>query len=70
MKVAIVGAGYVGLTTGVCLSEIGHNVICIDNNPHKLHALEKGESPIYEPGLEEMMKTNIENIRNALNSLF
>ncbi len=63
MKVTMVGAGYVGLTTGVCLAETGHSVICVDNNPHKLHALKKGKSPIYEPGLEEMMRQNIESGR-------
>jgi UDPglucose 6-dehydrogenase len=59
MKVVIIGAGYVGLTTGVCLSELGHNVVCVDKDPHRLHLLMKGKSPIYEPGLEELMVKNI-----------
>jgi UDPglucose 6-dehydrogenase len=55
MKIAIIGAGYVGLVTGVCLAEIGHHIICVDNNEEKIKRLKQGKSPIYEPGLEEMM---------------
>lgn len=56
MKIAIVGSGYVGLVTGVCLSHIGHQVIAVDNNPEKIAKLKKGITPIYEPGLEELMR--------------
>ena len=55
MKIAIIGSGYVGLVTGVCLSHIGHHVVCVDNNPEKIKKLKKGQVPIYEPGLQELM---------------
>lgn len=58
MKIAIVGTGYVGLSTGVCLSEIGHSVICIDTNEQKIKSLNQGISPIYEPGLETLLTQN------------
>ena len=59
MKVAIVGTGYVGLITGTCLADIGHDVICIDNNKKKIEMLKKGRVPIYEPGIEPLIKKNI-----------
>jgi UDPglucose 6-dehydrogenase len=59
MKVTIVGTGYVGLVTGCCLAEIGNQVICVDNNVDKVTAMKKGVTPIYEPGLEELMKSNL-----------
>jgi UDPglucose 6-dehydrogenase len=58
MKVAVLGTGYVGLSTGVCLSEIGHQVICIDIDEQKINLLRAGISPIYEPGLEELLTKN------------
>lgn len=60
MKISIVGTGYVGLVTGACFSEAGHDVLCIDNNPKKIEMLHRGEMPIYEPGLDEMVKRNVE----------
>lgn len=63
MKVAIVGTGYVGLTTGVCLADLGHEVWCIDNDPQKVADLKAGKSPIFEPGLEEILKRNLESGR-------
>lgn len=59
-KIAIAGTGYAGLVTGVCLAEIGHSVICVDKDSTKVEILKKGSSPIYEPGLEEMLKRNLE----------
>ncbi|MED4113706.1 UDP-glucose dehydrogenase family protein [Priestia megaterium] len=59
MKIAVVGTGYVGLVTGVCLSEINHQVTCIDVNKEKVKQLKRGESPIHEPGLSELIKKNI-----------
>jgi len=55
MNIAIVGSGYVGLVTGVCLAHIGHQVICCDNNEEKIKALRAGRIPIYEPGLEDLL---------------
>jgi UDPglucose 6-dehydrogenase len=55
MRVAIIGAGYVGLTTGVCLAKIGHAVVCVDNNQDKLAQLRRGECPIFEPGLTDLL---------------
>ncbi|ODT72388.1 MAG: UDP-glucose 6-dehydrogenase [Pelagibacterium sp. SCN 63-23] len=59
MKIAIVGSGYVGLVTGVCLADFGHDVVCIDKDAKKIAALEQGQIPIYEPGLSELVSTNV-----------
>lgn len=59
MKVAIIGAGYVGLVTGVCLSELGNQVVCMDKDPQKISMLTSGEVPIFEPGLASMVKVNM-----------
>jgi UDPglucose 6-dehydrogenase len=59
IKIAIVGSGYVGLVTGACFAEVGHQVICVDNDPRKLEALRAGKIPIYEPGLEDLVHRNV-----------
>jgi len=60
MKIAMIGTGYVGLVSGVCLSDFGHEVVCVDKNPAKIEMLERGEVPIYEPGLQPLMAKNVE----------
>ena len=58
MKIAVVGTGYVGLVTGTCFAESGNDVVCVDTDESKVERLKRGEIPIYEPGLEEMVKRN------------
>src|SRR5690554_3222822 len=59
MNISIIGTGYVGLSTGVCLAEIGHDVVCIDTDQKKIALLKSGISPIYEPGMDELLEKNI-----------
>jgi len=61
MRVCVIGTGYVGLVTGVCLSHIGHDVICVDNNEEKVKLMQSGQSPIYEPGLSELMQSSAQS---------
>lgn len=60
MKIAMIGTGYVGLVSGVCFSDFGHDVVCVDKIPEKIAMLERGEVPIYEPGLAAVMARNVE----------
>ena len=60
MDITIIGSGYVGLVTGVCLSDAGHKVICLDKDENKINNLSNGEVPIFEPGLDTLVKKNIE----------
>lgn len=63
MNIAVIGTGYVGLVSGTCLAEIGHNVICVDKDETKIAKLNKNILPIYEPGLEELVQRNTKNNR-------
>ena len=60
MKIAMIGTGYVGLVSGVCFSDFGHDVVCVDKDPQKIKMLERGEVPIYEPSLDALMAKNVE----------
>jgi UDPglucose 6-dehydrogenase len=59
MRLTIFGSGYVGLVTGACLAEVGNNVLCVDVDERKVEMLKRGESPIYEPGLDELLRKNL-----------
>jgi len=60
MRVVMVGTGYVGLVSGVCFADFGHDVICVDKDPKKIETLNAGGIPIYEPGLQNLVKSNVE----------
>jgi len=59
MRIAMIGAGYVGLVSGACFSDFGHHVVCVDKDEAKIAALNRGELPIYEPGLAELVASNV-----------
>src|SRR5262249_15425812 len=59
MRVAMIGAGYVGLVSGACIADFGHQVVCIDKDPDKIATLRRGEIPIYEPGLQDLVQANV-----------
>ena len=58
MRIAMIGAGYVGLVSGACFADFGHDVVCVDTDEGKVAALKAGQSPIYEPGLSELVAAN------------
>ena len=59
MKIAMVGSGYVGLVSGACLADFGHDIVCIDKDPAKIEKLNRGEMPIFEPGLADLVARNV-----------
>jgi UDPglucose 6-dehydrogenase len=61
MRVCVIGTGYVGLVTGACLAHVGHHVICVDNNEEKVKLMQSGQSPIFEPGLSDIIKAAIQS---------
>ncbi len=66
MKVGVIGCGYVGLTTGVCLAELGHTVVCVDNDEEKIKKLFSGKLPIFEPNLDKLIKKNKKRIKFSI----
>ena len=61
MNITVIGTGYVGLVTGVCLAEAGHTVLCVDSDAQKVARMKNGETPIYEANIQEFMLRNIKN---------
>ena len=69
MKVSVIGTGYVGLVSGTCLAEKGHQVVCVDIDQAKVDAINRGHSPIHESGLEELLRKNLSSRLHATTDL-
>src|ERR1700758_580226 len=65
MRIAMIGTGYVGLVSGACFADFGHHMTCVDKDGGKIAALDRGEIPIYEPGLSDLVETNVRQQRLA-----
>src|SRR5689334_1429399 len=65
MRIAMIGSGYVGLVSGACFAQFGHDVVCVDKEEGKIDRLRKGEMPIYEPGLDKLVADNVKAGRLA-----
>src|SRR6478736_4475975 len=68
MRIAMIGAGYVGLVSGACFADFGHDVCCVDKDPRKIEALNRGEIPIFEPGLSDLVAKNVRENRLSITS--
>src|ERR1700737_4457843 len=68
MHIAMIGSGYVGLVSGACLADFGHNVICVDKDAERISALNRGDVPIFEPGLNDLIVSNTRQGRLAFTS--
>jgi UDPglucose 6-dehydrogenase len=68
MHIAMIGSGYVGLVSGACLADFGHHVVCVDKDPEKISALNRGQSTIFEPGLDDLIASNTRDRRLSFTS--
>src|SRR5262249_28417651 len=68
MRIAMIGSGYVGLVSGACLADFGHNVVCVDKDAERISALNRGDVPIFEPGLHDLIVSNTRQGRLAFGS--
>ena len=68
MRLAVIGAGYVGLVSGACFADFGHTVVCVEKDEAKVAALKRGEIPIFEPGLDDLVASNVRAGRLAFTS--